>query len=191
MPARPLALLLLTVVTGCDDVEPSIDGLSQATYNPCGPDVDPQDCPGGLPGGEAPLGEGIFLGVTGTRGTHELGVQPLGCSLRMDSVGTAVESDLCPDCALVLEMSHVGVDDACGVGTVAYLSTVGVVATETGELAVYISIDDSDWYALGAGVVDADGVLRYDAASLYDYAYGGYAAAPAYAFAGEHTLLRD
>lgn len=185
----PLALAGFT--TGCDDVEASASGLSAELYNPCGADVAREDCPGGKLAEGSAEAAGAFEGVNGSRGTHTLDVNSLGCSIELDSVGTPTTANLCPDCSLVLEMSHMSYDDGCNVGGLTYASLVGLVPRGGGDYQVYLSLDGSEWYAFGDGTVE-DQVLSYSATSIYDEAYGGYyGATPAYAFTGDHRLTRN
>jgi len=184
--ARLLSAFTFALFAGCDDVEPSVDGLSGELYNPCGPDVDREDCPGGKPAGEQ--GSGTLAHVTGSRGTHTLEVYTLGCSIELDSVGTPSDLGMCPDCSLTLEMSHASLDDGCGVGPVNYGSVVGLMPRGGGDYAVYLSLDGVDWYAIGDGTVEGQ-VLSYAAVSVYDVAYSGYyGGTPAYGFTGDHTF---
>ena len=188
---RAVIPLLLGTLVGCDGVEEQKQGLDGALYNPCGADVAPADCPGGKPSPEGEAhGTGLFANVVGSEGTHWLGVNSLGCTIEMDSEGTAAESDLCPDCTLVLEMNHVTAIDGCGVGPVTYTATIGLVPDlgQVGDYTVFISLYEGDWYAVGGAEVD-DWTLLYDAAAVYDYAYSYYGGVPNYSFGGEHDLI--
>jgi hypothetical protein len=90
-----LSVAAFTVLSACDDIEATTDGLG-ALYNPCGPDVAPEDCPGGRPATDH--GSGYLQNVNGARGEHILDVHSMNCSIRMDTVGTRIDSALCPDC---------------------------------------------------------------------------------------------
>ena len=59
-----------------------------------------------------------------------------------------------------------------------------------GDYTVFISLYEDDWYAVGGATV-ADWMLRYEAASVYDYAYVYYGGIPNYTFTGEHALILD
>ena len=136
-------------------------------------------------------GSGPLEGVTGSRGEHVLEVSTLGCAIRLNSIGTIVDSDLCPDCSLTLQMSHVNLDDACGVGALSYTSVIGLIPDSDGAYSLYLSLDGTEWYAVGDATVD-NGVLAYEAHALYDATYGAYYDAhPAYGFYGTHNLTRD
>jgi hypothetical protein len=191
---HPLQLTLLTAIglsTGCDEVEMSMDGLSSARYNPCGLEVDPQDCHGGKPAEDRQGGDGIFQAVRGSRGTHTLDVMTRDCSIELDTLGTTTTTDLCPDCTLVLEMSHVSIDDGCNLGPLTYESLVGLLPRGNGDYAVYLSTDGADWYGFGDATVEGQ-TLSYSAMSIYDVAYGGYyGSTPAYGFTGDHILTLD
>ena len=189
---RPISLLsasALAALTACGEVADTVQGLDGLS-NPCGPDVAAEDCPGGRPATES-LGSGVLEGINGSRGEHVLQVATLGCDIRLDSVGSIVESDLCPDCSLTLQMSHVNLDDGCGVGPFSYTSMIGLVSDDNGAYSVYLTLDGVEWYASGEATVE-EGVLTYDARAVYDSSYGGYYDAyPAYGFSGTHNLTRD
>jgi hypothetical protein len=186
---RPLQWLpaLFVWSTGCDNIDETVQGLG-TLYNPCGPDYAPEDCPGGQPAGGS--GEHPLADITGSRGEHILEVTTLACTIRLDSVGSSVQADLCPDCSLTLQMDHVNLDDGCGVGSFSYTSVIGLVPDD-GAYVVYLSLDGADWYAAGDGFVE-NNVLTYDLRAVYDTSYGGYYDAyPAYGFYGVHDLTRD
>lgn len=182
--------LALGLLTGCDEVEATAQGLDGGLYNPCGAGKSVDDCPGGKPAAEGDAyGSGLFTTVIGSQGTHWLEVNSLGCTLEMDSEGIAAESDLCPDCSLVLELTHTTAVDGCGVGDLSYETLIGLVpGEETGDYTVFVSIYDGDWYAVGGAEMDG-WTLRYSAAAVYDYAYDYYGGIPNYSFVGEHDLI--
>jgi hypothetical protein len=182
-------LPLLAILGGCETVEETGQGLD-AQYNPCGSEVAPSDCPGGKPAPEgSALGQGLFSTVVGSEGTHWLEVTSLGCTIEMDSEGTPVETEICPDCSLVLQMRHVTAIDGCGVGGVTYEALIGLVPSpeSAGAYTVFVSIYEGQWYAMGNAEVD-DWTLRYEAGAVYDYAYDYYGGLPSYSFVGEHEL---
>jgi len=182
--------LLVMSMAGCDQLEQNAQGLNGPLYNPCGHDVAPSECPGGksLDSGES-YGSGLFANVTGSKGVHWLEVSSLACTIELDSEGTAVSNDPCPDCALVLEMQHETIVDDCGVGPVVYSSLVGLAPADSGagDYTVFISLYEGEWYAVGGAVVE-DWTLQYDVPGMYDETYGYYSGAPNYSFMGEHTL---
>ncbi|HCH66360.1 MAG TPA: hypothetical protein DFR83_26385 [Deltaproteobacteria bacterium] len=187
----PIWLLASVAVwlPGCGEVEETMQGL-ETLYNPCGPEASVEDCPGGNPA-DPDAGNGPLDGITGSRGEHVLEVSSLDCGIRLDSVGSVIDADLCPDCSLTLQMSHVNLDDGCGVGTFTYTSVIGLISDNAGAYSLYLSLDGSEWYAVGEATVQ-NGVLTYDAQALYDTTYGGYYGAyPAYGFHGTHNLTRD
>ena len=165
MSSRRIACIIAVAGVSCvgsEERAPAVDDL----YNPCGPSVAPEDCAGGRPGAPAD-GRVPLDGITGSRGEHTLEVLSLSCTIRLDSVGTAIRSDLCPDCDLALQMSHMSLDDGCGVGAFSYTSVIGLLRETAGVYTLYVTLDGTSWYASGEGLV-SDGILTYDARTVYD-----------------------
>ena len=187
---RTVLLSLLGTLGGCETVEESSQGLSASLYNPCGASVAPADCPGGRPLAESnTTGQGLFSTVTGSQGTHWLDVSSMGCTMEMASEGTTIDTDLCPDCSIVLQMRHATSVDGCGAGHVTYETLIGLVPDldSTGSYDVFLSLYDGEWYAMGSAEVD-DWTLRYEASAVFDTAYDYYGGIPNYSFTGEHEL---
>lgn len=186
-----LSLLLLATACGTDSVDKQSAGIT-ALYNPCGPDVAPEDCvsDSGLaeeairPTGQAASAE--LAAVQRSTGTHHLYLPAPACELELRSTGEATTSRNCPDCTLVLELNHRADSDPCGVGLLSYDTVIGLEPTGS-DYIVWLGIYSDDWYASGTATVVGNTLTYSVGWDPYSTSYYG-TTGTRYTFEGEHTL---